>query len=122
MATKETFTSGAQKEVLDKPRYDLIPPEAMQALAEIYSLGAKKYSDRNWEKGIPFSVCIGAAKRHLAKFELGEMDNVDDNGYEHVGHAMWWLVALTTFIRRKRLDLNDLPHYNELMNKCTAEL
>ena len=35
-----------------KLRYDLIPPRALEALAYVYTIGAAKYSDRNWEKGI----------------------------------------------------------------------
>jgi len=108
------FDSGAQKDVTGKPRFDLIPPEAMKALAEVYSLGCAKYQDRNWEKGIPFSVALGALKRHLNAFEMGDMINTADGNIEHIAHVMWWAVALTTFVRRGRLDLNDLPHYNEL--------
>ena len=112
---KTTFASGAQKDVTGKPRFDLIPPEAMKALAETYALGAVKYSDRNWEKGIPFSAALGALKRHLNAFELGDMINRADGDIEHIAHVMWWAVALTTFVKRGRLDLNDLPHYNELL-------
>jgi len=108
---KETFDTGGQKEVEGKLRFDLIPPEAMKALAEVYSLGAKKYADRNWEKGIPFSVCLGSLKRHLNEMELGELINTKDGDLEHIAHVMWWAVAVTTFLRRKRNDLNDLPHY-----------
>ncbi len=109
------FCTGAQKDVAGKPRFDLIPPEAMKTLAETYALGAVKYSDRNWEKGIPFSVALGALKRHLNAFELGSMINTADGDIEHIAHVMWWAVALTTFVKRGRLDLNDLPHYNELV-------
>jgi hypothetical protein len=115
LKTKTTFASGAQKDQTGKPRFDLIPPEAMKALAETYALGAVKYSDRNWEKGIPFSVALGALKRHLNAFELGSMVNTADGDIEHIAHVMWWAVALTTFVKRGRLDLNDLPHYNELL-------
>ena len=110
---KVTFGSGAQKHTEGKPRFDLIPPEAMKSLAEVYSLGAEKYEDRNWEKGIPFSACIAALKRHLNSFELGDMINTTDGNHEHIAHVMWWAVALTTFIKRGRTDLNDLPHYQK---------
>ncbi len=114
-ADKTTFASGAQKDQTGKPRFDLIPPEAMQALADTYALGAVKYNDRNWEKGIPFSAALGALKRHLNAFEMGDMINTADGDIEHIAHVMWWAVALTTFVKRGRLDLNDLPHYNELI-------
>lgn len=109
--TLTSLPTGAQKHLGNKPRFDLIPPEAMLALAEVYTLGAAKYSDRNWEKGIPYSVCLGSLKRHINEFELGNMINTDDGSLEHVVHAMWWAVALVTYIRRNRTDLNDLPPY-----------
>lgn len=106
------YNTGAKKDLKGKPRFDLIPPEALKSLAEVYALGAEKYEDRNWEKGIPFSVALGALKRHLNAFELGDMINTADGTHEHIAHVMWWAVALTTFIKRGRKDLNDLPHYN----------
>ncbi len=109
----ESFKSGAQKDVAGKPRFDLIPPEAMLALAEVYSLGAEKYEDRNWEKGIPFNVALGALKRHLNAFELGDMINSNDGCLEHISHVMWWAVALITFIKRGKVELNNLPAYNK---------
>lgn len=108
---KTLLPTGAEKDLKGKPRFDLIPPEAMKALAEVYSLGAAKYDDRNWEKGIPFSIALGALKRHLNEFELGEKVNIADGNLEHVAHVMWWAVALVTFTRRGREDLNDLPAY-----------
>ncbi len=109
----QEFNTGGQKDTKGKLRYDLIPPEAMQALAEVYSLGAKKYEDRNWEKGIPFNIALGALKRHLNEFELGNMINSNDGTLAHLAHVMWWSVALVTFIRRNRDDLNNLPAYNK---------
>lgn len=108
-----SFNTGAKKDVKGKPRFDLIPPEAMKALAEVYSLGANKYESRNWEKGIPFSVALGALKRHLNEFELGHEINTADGELEHMAHVMWWSVAIVTFLRRYRKDLNDLPAYQE---------
>lgn len=35
-----------------KTRYDLIPPEAMDAVAQVLTYDAGKYCDRNWEQGI----------------------------------------------------------------------
>lgn len=111
--THTTFATGGQKDIAGKLRFDLIPPEAILALAEVYSLGAVKYDDRNWEKGIPFSAALGALKRHLNAFEMGNMINTADGSHEHMSHVMWWAVAVVTFIKRNRLDLNDLPSYTD---------
>jgi hypothetical protein len=116
--TKEhtTFATGGQKDTTGKARFDLIPPEAMKSLTEVYALGTGKYDDRNWEKGIPFSAAVAALKRHLNAFELGDMINTADGDRKHIEHVMWWAVALVTFVARGRDDLNDLPHYQEDFN------
>jgi hypothetical protein len=36
--------------------------------------GAEKYSERNWEKGIPISRCIASLERHLQQYKTGLMD------------------------------------------------
>ena len=63
-----------------KGRYDLISPFATRRLARWYELGAQKYADRNWEKGIPFSRYVDSAKRHLDKYIMGMNDG---SGVEH---------------------------------------
>lgn len=107
-----TFNSGGQKDTAGKSRFDLIPPEIEKSLAEVYTLGAKKYDDRNWEKGIPFSICIASLRRHLNKFQLGEDINTDDGDKHHLEHVLWWAAALVTFVKRGRTDLDDR------VNKC----
>jgi hypothetical protein len=110
-----TMSSGARKETEGKLRFDLIPPEVDKALAEVYTLGAAKYDDRNWEKGIPLSVCIASLKRHLNAFELGEMINIKDGDHLHIQHALFWCGAIVTFLKRGRDDLNDLPAYDKIL-------
>lgn len=71
----ETFGGGARKEPqADKLRVDLISPLAEKRLAERLGDGAKKYGDRNWERGIPVSRTLASALRHLAAYRRGERD------------------------------------------------
>ena len=48
-----------------KLRMDLIPPDAMEALARVLTDGAIKYGGRNWEKGMAWSRPHAALLRHL---------------------------------------------------------
>lgn len=67
------FGTGAMRErAPGKGRYDLIPPEALIALAKVFEEGARKYSDRNWERGIPIATCIDSGMRHLVKLMDGD--------------------------------------------------
>ena len=56
-----------------KPRVDLLPPDALIAVAEVLAHGAKKYDARNWEKGMSWSRVIGSLLRHTFKRMMGEM-------------------------------------------------
>lgn len=86
---------------LNKLRFDLIPPEADKALAEVLTMGAMKYSDRNWEKGTFRLVTdiIGSMKRHLNAWEMGE-DVDEESGYNHTKHILWNAMALAVYVER----------------------
>lgn len=88
-----------------KGRYDLISPFATRRLADWYELGSQKYSDRNWEKGMPFSRYIDSAKRHLDKFIMGMEDE------DHIAACVWNLFAIMHHQELGQADLDDMPHY-----------
>ena len=88
-----------------KGRYDLISPFATRRLARWYELGAQKYADRNWEKGIPFSRYVDSAKRHLDKYIMGMNDE------DHLAAAAWNIFAIMHHQELGQLDLDDMPHY-----------
>ena len=88
-----------------KGRYDLISPFATRRLADWYELGSQKYSDRNWEKGMPFSRYIDSAKRHLDKFIMGMEDE------DHLAACVWNLFAIMHHQELDQYELDDMPHY-----------
>jgi hypothetical protein len=110
---RETFDTGAVREPnLDRGRYDLITPIGLRALAIHYERGAKKYSDRNWEKGLPLSRHLNSAMRHLQDYLEG------DRSEDHLSACAWntfCIVHDLEMIRRGTLpkELNDLPSYKE---------
>lgn len=89
-----------------KGRYDLISPFATRRLAEWYELGARKYADRNWEKGIPFSRYVDSAKRHLDKFVMGMEDE------DHLAAVAFNVFAIMHHQELAQNDLDDMPHYD----------
>ena len=60
----------------DKPRPDLISPFAEERQGHWLRMGAVKYAERNWEKGMPFSRCVASLKRHLMKYQQGNQNPV----------------------------------------------
>ena len=79
-----------------KLRYDLIPTKPIQDLAEVFTFGAQKYADRNWEKGLEWGRLYAAAHRHLAAFWSGQ-DLDEESALPHLAHAVWNLVALLEY-------------------------
>lgn len=69
-----------------KEEFGLMPPRAMELVAMAFTYGKKKYSARNWELGLKWTVLFGAAMRHLWAFWRGEhLDK--DSGLPHLAHA-----------------------------------
>jgi len=92
-----------------KGRFDLISPFALNRLAKWYELGAQKYTDRNWEKGMPFSRYVDSAFRHLVKYMMGMTDE------DHLVAAVWNLFAIMHHEELGEMQLDDMPHY---LSKC----
>jgi hypothetical protein len=78
-----------------KVRFELLPPEAVKAVAEILTIGANKYAARNWEQGMDWSRPFGATLRHLFAWWGGEHRD-PDTGKSHLWHAacnIFFLIA-----------------------------
>lgn len=98
-----------RKDDKDKIRIELITSEFIYAVATILTFGAKKYEDRNWEKGMKWGRVFGAAMRHLwcwwagrgpttKSFLFGDLD--DETGHSHLWHAACCIMFLVTFEER----------------------
>ncbi len=102
----EEFVTGAVRDIREgKGRFDLISPFALSRLAKWYEEGAKKYSERNWEKGMDFSRYLDSAFRHLTKFLMGMEDE------DHLAAAAWNIFAIMHHQELEEFHLDDLPHY-----------
>lgn len=78
----------------EKLRYDLIPPEHFEEVAKIFTLGAKKYGDNNWQNLEGWdSRYYSALLRHLFAWRSGEKLD-PESGEHHLAHAAWNVLAL----------------------------
>lgn len=92
---RTTSSTGGQKG--DKPaRFDLIPVEGLWPLAELYGAGARKYEDRNWERGYPWHLSFAAMQRHAWQWWNGE-DTDAETGASHLASVAWHAFALLFF-------------------------
>jgi hypothetical protein len=80
---RETITGAVRDRVQGKGRYDLITPIGLRRLALHYENGARKYKDRNWEKGMPLSWFLDSAIRHLFDYLSG------DRSEDHLAAVAW---------------------------------
>lgn len=94
-----------------KPRVDLFPGDALLYLGKIYAYGARKYDERNWEKGMKWTRMIGPLLRHTLAFMIGKKyDNCgkncefkdadfckDHSRLLHSGHIAWNGLGLLTY-------------------------
>ena len=59
----------------EKVRLDLLPVQPIIEIGKVLTYGAKKYSERNWEKGLAWSRCYAASLRHLLAWQSGETND-----------------------------------------------
>ena len=96
-----------RKDDADKLRFDLLPVRPMQELARVYTIGATKYSDRNWERGLKWGRVYAALQRHANAWWGGErFDTVD--GQDHLASVAWCAMALLEY-ERTRPEFDDRP-------------
>lgn len=71
----------------DKTRYDLVPPSAIKAMAEVLTFGARKYKPNNWQQCEEPERYLAAMLRHIEAWRSGETTD-PDSGMHHLAHAM----------------------------------
>lgn len=93
----------------EKVRLDLIPPELIFAVGDILTFGARKYNDRDWERGMKWGRVFGATMRHLwawwggkgpstNNFVFGPLDT--ETGRSHLWHAGCCITFLIAYEER----------------------
>lgn len=99
---RQEYTTGARRDVRNgKGRYDLLPPHAVQRLAQLFERGAVKYGEGNWEKGIPLSRFLDSALRHTFQVLDGATDE------DHAISAAWNLLCFVE--TQARIQRGELP-------------
>ena len=86
--TTAKFGTGAvRSDTCEEFRYDLISPIGLREVARACAEGAAKYSDYNWERGMPVHDLLNHAIAHVYQYLAG------DRREPHLGHAAWNLLA-----------------------------
>jgi hypothetical protein len=91
--------SEGRKDDSSKARYDLIPPELLEATAQVLTFGAAKYNARNWEQGMAWGRPFGALMRHMWAWWRGE-EKDPETGMSHLWHAACCIAFLIAYEQR----------------------
>lgn len=107
--------TGAMRECIGVPYFRQLPLEALAAGAAALEYGARKYDNRNWEKGLPWQQMIDSLKRHIEDFERGrEIDDAEGgSGLPHVALIMSSAIMLSASVIRGIGQDDRLPPVNE---------
>ena len=81
---------------------------AWDECAAVFTYGKKKYAAWNWAKGMPWSVPIACAARHLVNGILAGEQLDKESGLTHRGHFLCNIVMLLTYFRTYR-EGDDRP-------------
>lgn len=81
-----------------KPRWELLPWNAVEEVVEILTFGAKKYEDNNWARGARWGRYMRAAISHITQWWRGE-DLDPETGKSHLAHAVCCLIFLMEYQR-----------------------
>lgn len=97
---RRSFETGAVRDVAqDKGRFDLLPYRALTLAAIHMERGARKYSDRNWEKGMPVGEFYNSAMRHFIKWWHGATDE------PHLDALIWNILCMAEISERIRAGI-----------------
>ena len=79
-----------------KLRYDLVLPETLKALAEVYTHGCAKYGANTWQN-VELERYIAAFFRHFQAYRMGELTD-NESGLPHLYHALWNMATICALV------------------------
>lgn len=85
-----------------------IPPQWFDEAAEVLRYGTRKYHEWNWLKGMPWSVPLACAIRHVKAIFVDGEDEDQESGFRHTGHFACNLMMLATYVDSYP-EGNDFP-------------
>ena len=94
------FASGASSSV-EKPRYDLVPVEALEAVAKRFAYGSARHGDRNYENGWNDAAFIRDRFNHMLEHAFKAANG--DTSEDHLGAV---LCNASILIRLKAIAVN----------------
>ena len=96
--------TGGLKYDAGKLRYDLVPPHAIKAIADVLTYGADKYAPNSWQTVSNGETRYTAAMmRHFEAYREGE-ELDPETGKSHLSHCLCNLAFLLWFQQNRLKD------------------
>ena len=92
-----------------KLRWSLVDFKSLEDMVKVLEMGAIKYSEDNWKKGLPTKEILDSTMRHLVSLMNGEF-NDKESSLPHIGHLQANLMFLSYMMREK-------PEFNNIKFK-----
>jgi hypothetical protein len=101
----------AKKNDDGKSRVDLVDPEFITEIGYILRMGAEKYEEFNWIKGMAWSRPTAALFRHLGAWQRGE-ELDPESGFSHLAHVAANVMFLMNY-QRNNIGRDDRGFKNQ---------
>lgn len=101
--------TGGVKADTGKDPWHLLPWDALREIVKVLAFGARKYAERNWEKGLPHSRTVPAALRHIVSWWQDGEQKDPETGLHPLAHAACEILFALAFEVRGRKELDDRP-------------
>lgn len=95
---QQLIPGGAYRANQGKTQWELMPTEALEEVAKVFTYGAQKYDPDNWRKGFPWRSVFGSGMRHMQAWLSGE-DYDEESGLHHLAHAACNMLFLLQYYR-----------------------
>jgi len=83
-------------------------PSWFDAACDVFEYGTKKYKKYNWMKGMPWSVPMACAIRHMKSILIDGEEFDKESGLLHIGHYTCNVIMLAQYSGTYRRG-NDFP-------------
>lgn len=108
-----------------KPRYDLVPVEALDQVVRVLTFGAEKYGDHNWSKVTDADLrYFSAAQRHLWAYRSAVLAGDEDGRFDHESGRHHLAHAISCLLFMLELDTDELKAARlkyRLVTDCTMD-
>lgn len=114
---------GKKNDFLDKKlRWDLLPLQEIEDIVRVYTAGANKYGDNNWQHlDNGYQRYKAAMLRHLLEYEKGNVYD-DETGCRHLAQVAWNAIAML-YLSKKDKTLEALDkRISEKIDECNSIL